>query len=179
MLDRFKLDYYRYTGSYRISFLELMRDHSLRYLLCLRGGALLKPLRKRLSIKYGLNLGSGENIGPGLYLGHAYGINVNPRASIGCNCSLHKGCTIGQENRGERRGCPVLGNDVWVGINSAVVGNITIGDNVLIAPLTYVNCDVPSNSIVLGSPCRVIPCENATEGYSDNKISFNGRANSN
>ncbi len=170
MLDKFKLDYYRYTGSYKVSPIELMRDHSLRYLLCLRGGVLLNPLRKHLSTKYGLNLGNGNNIGSGLYLGHAYGINVNPGVIIGKNCALHKGCTLGQENRGKRKGCPTLGNDVWVGINSMIVGRVTIGDHVLIAPCSFVNCDVPANSIVVGNPCKIIPRKSATAGYNDFKI---------
>lgn len=51
-----------------------------------------------------------------------------------------------------------------------VVGKITIGDNVLIAPLAYVNMDVPSNSIVLGNPARIIPRNNATEKYIQNEI---------
>ena len=46
-----------------------------------------------------------------------------------------------------------------------VVGRIHIGDDVLIAPNSFVNCDVPSHSIVVGNPCRIIPRENATEGY--------------
>ena len=59
---------------------------------------------------------------------------------------------------------------MWVGINAVVVGKIVIGDDVLIAPGAYVNCDVPSHSIVLGNPCRIIPRENATAGYIENVV---------
>lgn len=123
-----------------------------------------------MQTKYGLELGNGTNIGPGLYLGHAYGITVNPAAKIGKNCNLHKGVTVGQENRGKRKGAPTLGDYVWVGTNSVIVGNITIGDNVLIAPNSFVNRDVPSNSIVVGSPMKIIEHKNATEGYIGNAI---------
>lgn len=40
-----------------------------------------------------------------------------------------------------------------------------IGDDVLIAPLAYVNIDVPSHSIVIGNPAKIIPCEHATKDY--------------
>lgn len=90
---------------------------------------------------------------------------MNPQARIGRNCNLHKGCTIGQENRGVRKGAPTLGERVWVGAHATVVGAVVVGDDVLIAPNSYVNCDVPSHSIVVGNPCRIIPRENATEGY--------------
>lgn len=76
--------------------------------------------------------------------------------------------TIGQENRGFRKGCPTIGNRVWIGINSTIVGNITIGDDVLIAPNSFVNFDVPPHSIVLGNPGSIIHKENATEGYINN-----------
>lgn len=132
------------------------------------GGGLLMPMRKHLQTKYGLELGHGVNIAPGLYLGHAYGITVNPHAHIGRNCNLHKGCTIGQENRGRRKGAPTLGERVWVGTHATVVGAITVGDDVLIAPNAYVNKDIPSHSIVVGNPCRIIPREWATEGYEEN-----------
>lgn len=118
-----------------------------------------------MQTKYGLELGKGSNIAPGLYLGHAYGITVNPNAIVGKNCNLHKGCTIGQENRGPRKGAPVLGDRVWVGVHATVVGKIRIGDDVLIAPNSYVNQDVPSHSIVIGNPCEIIPCDGATESY--------------
>ena len=84
---------------------------------------------------------------------------------IGNNCNLAKGVTIGQENRGNRIGAPRIGNQVWIGTNSVVVGNITVGDDVLIAPNCYVNRDVPDHSIVIGNPCKIISKENATEGY--------------
>lgn len=109
------------------------------------------------------------NIGPGLYLGHVYGITINADAIIGKNCNIHKGVTIGQENRGKRKGVPRIGNSVWIGVNATVVGNITIGDDVLIAPNSYVNCDIPSHSIVYGNPCVIKPRERATDGYINNK----------
>ena len=107
-------------------------------------------------------------IGKGLYLGHAYCITVNPKAIIGDWCNLHKGVTIGQQNRGRLKGVPVIGNKVWIGVNATIVGRVTIGDDVLIAPNSYVNCDVPSHSVVIGNPCQIHHRENATEGYINN-----------
>ena len=69
------------------------------------------------------------------------------------------------ENRGKRKGTPKIGNRVWIGTGSVIVGKITIGDDVLIAPNAYVNCDVPSHSVVLGNPCIIRHKENATENY--------------
>ena len=106
------------------------------------------------------------SIGKGLYLGHPYNISVSEFAEIGNNCNLSKGVTIGAENRGTRAGAPKLGNKVWVGTNAVIVGKITIGDNVLIAPNAFVNRDVPPDSIVIGNPAQIISGHpDATEGY--------------
>lgn len=127
-------------------------------------------LRKKMQAHYGLEIPGQATIGEGFYIGHAYGITVNPDAVIGRNCNIHKGVTIGQENRGKRKGAPVLGDCVWLGVNPTVVGAVTIGDDVLIAPNSFVNCDVPSHSIVIGNPCRIIPRDNATEGYVNKRV---------
>ncbi len=120
--------------------------------------------------KHGIEISDEVKIGKGLYIGHPYNITVNTHAVIGENCNLHKGVTIGRENRGKREGAPTIGNQVWIGINATVVGKIKIGNDVLIAPNSYVNCDIPDHSIVLGNPCMVIPKENATENYINNPV---------
>ena len=109
-------------------------------------------------------------IGAGLYIGHAYDITINPNAILGKNINIHRGVLVGQSNRGGRQGAPAIGNEDWIGINAAIVGNVTIGDDVLIAPNSYVNCDVPSHSIVSGNPCIIKHKENATEGYINRKV---------
>ena len=98
-------------------------------------------------------------------MGHAYGITINPNAIIGKNCNIHKGVTIGQESRGKRKGTPAIGNRVWIGVGAVIVGNIRIGDDVMIAPNSFVNIDIPSHSIVFGNPCIVKPKNPATQDY--------------
>ena len=119
--------------------------------------------------KYHVELGTQNQIGDGLYFGHPYGITIKPNVKIGRNVNIHKGVTIGQENRGKRKGAPSIGDDVWIGINSTIVGKITIGNDVLIAPNSYVNCDIPDHSIVLGNPCIIKHCDHATENYINRK----------
>lgn len=120
--------------------------------------------------KHGIEIGRDVAIGKGLYIGHPYNITINSDAVLGNNINIHKGVTIGQENRGKRKGAPQLGNMVWIGINSTIVGNIKIGNDVLIAPNSFVNCDVPDHSIVFGNPCQVKKVTNATIDYINNIV---------
>lgn len=95
---------------------------------------------------------------------------MNPKVSIGRNCNVYNGVTIGKEKRGLREGNPVIGDQVWIGANAVIVGKIKVGNDVMIAPGAFVNFDVPDHSIVLGNPARIIHKENATEGYIKNLV---------
>lgn len=122
--------------------------------------------RKKNHVEMSINC----KIGPGLYFAHPYCITVNPRAVLGKNINLHKGITIGEEHRGTREGCPTIGDNVWIGVNSTIVGNVTIGNDVLIAANSFVNCDVPDHSVVFGNPCIIKQKDNATEKYINRRI---------
>lgn len=79
--------------------------------------------------------------------------------------------TIGQTNRGSLKGCPTIGDKVWIGTGSVIVGNIKVGNNVLIAPNSFVNTDIPDNSLVIGNPATIIAKNNPVEGYINNMMS--------
>ena len=108
--------------------------------------------------------------GSGIYIGHFGRLIIHPDATLGNNINIATGVTIGQSNRGERKGTPVIGNDVWIGTNAVIVGRVTIGDDVMICPGAFVNTDVPSHSVVIGNPAVIHHRDNATEGYINNRV---------
>lgn len=75
-----------------------------------------------------------------------------------------------QENRGKRKDVPTIGDEVWIGVNATIVEKVTVGDDALIAPNAFVNCDIPSYSVVFGNTCIIKHRDNATEDYINNKI---------
>lgn len=169
--ELYKADLARYSGGaglylnkfhYYFRRVQTSNNRILRfyYKLCLR---IIEEM-------HGLEISGRTIIGAGLYMGHVYNITISPECVLGKNINLHKGCTIGKENRGKRKGAPTIGNNVYIGINACVVGAIQIGDDVLITANSFVNCDVPSHSIVIGNPCIIIRKENATEGYVNNVV---------
>ena len=123
-----------------------------------------------LSNRTKIHIPARTSIGEGLYIGHLGRIIINPDAKLGRNINISTGVTIGMENRGKRKGSPVICDNCWIGTNAVIVGNVRIGSDVLIAPLTYVNFDVPDHSIVIGNPGKIIPKENATADYICNCI---------
>lgn len=128
-------------------------------------GKFWKLIIRYYSIKYGYQIPIDTQIGKGFYIGHVGTVVINHKAIIGEQCNVAQNVTIGMENRGSRKGCPIIGNKVWIGANSVIVGKVIIGDDVLIAPNSFINCDVPSHSVVFGNPCIIKHRENATDGY--------------
>lgn len=49
-----------------------------------------------------------------------------------------------------------IGSNVQIGANSVIAPGVTIGDNVIIGALSFVNKDIPSNCVAVGTPCKVI-----------------------
>lgn len=68
-------------------------------------------------------------------------------------------------NSRKNKGNPTIENTFWIGSGAVIIGEIRIGSNVLIAPNSYVNEDIPNNSIVIGNPIKIIKNEFATKDY--------------
>lgn len=119
----------------------------------------------KFSEKTGIMLYENMNIPKGLIVGHPGPVIINGLATFDGNLFLTHGVTIGRDIRGKRAGAPHFGKNVCIRCNSTVVGGITIGDDVLIAPNTFVNFNVPAHSIVIGNPASIHHRDNATEGH--------------
>jgi maltose O-acetyltransferase len=50
----------------------------------------------------------------------------------------------------------IIGDNVWIGGSVTILPGVTIGDNVTIGAGSVVTKDIPSNSIAVGNPCKVI-----------------------
>jgi serine O-acetyltransferase len=94
-------------------------------------------------------------LGDGFHIIHAEGsISIHPDVVIGKRCGIMHNVTIGTNMIA---GVPKIGDDVFIGVNSTILGNIRIGDRVRIGANTAVTTDIPSDSIVIGSPAKIYP----------------------
>jgi serine O-acetyltransferase len=178
----FSLDCYRKLGKYKANSKDLFLNRDLKCIYVFRKAhyycekkkkllALIWRIKlRKLTNKYDFNIPASTTIGRGFFIGHNAPIIINREAVIGDNCNIATGVTIGVENRGARKGAPILGNRVWVGTNAVIVGHISIGNNVLIAPNSFVNFNVPDNSIVIGNPGKIISKEDAVKDYICNEV---------
>lgn len=112
-----------------------------------------------IAISNGLQIGENYNIQSGCIIdpSHCFLITIGnnvtlaPRVHIlahDASTKLHLGYTvIGKVN---------IGDNVFIGANSIILPNVTIGDNVVIGAGSVVSRSVPSNSVAVGNPAKVI-----------------------
>ena len=120
--------------------------------------------QKWIEFSCGISIPASVKIGHSLYIGHFGGIIINSGCIIGNNCNIAQGVTIGVSGLNEKRGVPIIGDNVYIGANSVLAGKISIANNVLIGACSLVNQSFAENSVVLGVPALKIS-ENSSNGY--------------
>lgn len=111
---------------------------------------------------YGYNIEIGENF----YANHNTVILDAARVKFGDNVFIAPDCgfyTSGhpidfeRRNRGLEYAYPItVGDNVWIGAGVQVMPGVTIGSNVVIGGGSVVVNDIPSDSVAVGNPCKVI-----------------------
>jgi serine O-acetyltransferase len=90
-------------------------------------------------------------IGTNFLMPHPSGIVIGGTAIIGNNCIMMQNSTIGTRNLGDvGKRHATLGDDVFVGPNVVILGNITIGKNARIGAGSVVLADVNENQTIIG-----------------------------
>ena len=163
MFENLRKDYRRHGGSLtEPAFMSLAVYRYGRWAIGIRN-----PAARWLATKvYGLQkfmilnvtkvwIPPGVKLGKDFHIIHAEGsLSIHPDVVIGNRCGVMHNVTIGT-NMGS--GAPVIGDDVFIGVNSTVLGRIKIGDRVRIGANTAVSTNVPSDSVMIGSPARIYP----------------------
>ena len=158
----------------------IMRDPSLKLLYFFRKANQYKEksiiihnyyrfMLNRMRNKLGVELPLSVKVGGGMQLIHPRNITFNGKVVAGKNLTMLKGSTIGNTH-GVKGGCPIIGDNVYIGLNATVVGNIHIGNDVLICANSFVNFDVPDHSLVIGCPGVIHHKGDATGLYIQNPV---------
>ena len=87
-------------------------------------------------------------------------VTIGDDCFIGPNVGIYTAChSTDPVERNTRRewALPVtIGDNVWIGGSVTILAGVTIGDNVTIGAGSVVTRDIPSDSVAVGNPCRVI-----------------------
>lgn len=100
-------------------------------------------------VPYTCVIGKGSKFAYG-----AIGVVIHSRAQIGERVIIGQGVTIGRQLDPE--GIPEIGDNVYISAGARILGEIKVGNNVIIGANAVVVKDVPENSVVAGVPAKVI-----------------------
>lgn len=136
------------------------RNALLRKILGAAGDGLL--VEQPFYCDYGYNIRVGKNFFANfnLVILDEAPVTFGDNVFVAPNCGFY---TAGhpvdapERNIGLEYARPItVGNDVWIGAGVSVLPGVSIGSNCVIGAGSVVSRDIPSNSIAVGNPCRVI-----------------------
>jgi len=104
----------------------------------------------------GIEIHPGATIGRRFFIDHGMGVVIGETTIVGDDVLLYKGVVLGGTSLADKKRHPTIGNNVVVGTNAIVLGNILIGDNCKIGAGSVVTKPAPPNSTIVGIPGRTL-----------------------
>ena len=97
----------------------------------------------------GIEIHPGAIIGKRLFIDHGMGIVIGETATVGDDCTIYHGATLGGTGKNKYKRHPDIGNNVIIGAGSKILGPIKIGNNVKVGANAVVTKEVEDNSTVI------------------------------
>ncbi|MGB9927142.1 MAG: acyltransferase [Methanosarcina sp.] len=98
-----------------------------------------------------LKLGYKTDIGAFTYINAKSEVIIEDYVQIGSHCSIYSISTIDN-----KEGKVHLKRNCKIGSHSVIMPGVTIGENSIIGAFSFVNKDIPTNTIAFGVPAKVI-----------------------
>lgn len=108
----------------------------------------------------GIEIHPGAKIGKRLFIDHGMGVVIGETATVGNDCILYHGVTLGATDCDAPKRHPDLGNGVMVGAGAKVLGPIKIADGAKIGANSVVLQNVPEGATAVGIPAHILVQKN-------------------
>ncbi len=116
----------------------------------------------------GAEIEFNAQIGPGMFIAHPVGIVIGRGTVIGSRVTIFQGVSIVVKNWHPNyiRKFPKIGNNCFFFANSLIMGNITVGDDCVVAAQSVVTRDLPDGALAKGVPAGLFPNKGREAVYS-------------
>jgi len=98
-----------------------------------------------------LELGENTDIGAFTYINAIHGVVIEKNVQIGSHCSIYTHSTID-----DKKGKVIIKENARIGTHSSVMPGVTIGKNAVVGAHSFVNKDIPDNTLAYGVPVKII-----------------------
>lgn len=124
---------------------------------------LYRSLYRKIRNTYGIELPYTVKLGRRVVIEHQSAIVIHGYSSIGDDCIIRQGVTMGNRYLDRPYDAPKLGTRVNVGAGAKIFGNVTIGDDVNIGANAVVLIDIPSGQTAVGIPAKILKSKNSAD----------------
>ena len=122
---------------------------------------LYRALFRKIRNSYGIELPYTVQLGRRVVIEHQSGIVIHGYCSIGDDCIIRQGVTMGNRYLDRPFDAPKLGKRVNVGAGAKIFGNVTIEDDVNIGANAVVLSDIPRGKTAVGIPAKILSSKNS------------------
>lgn len=113
----------------------------------------------------GIEIHPAATIGRRFFIDHGMGVVIGETTSIGDDCTLYHGVTLGGTSWDKGKRHPTLENNVVIGAGAKVLGPITLREGARVGSNSVVVKDVPNGATVVGIPGRIIQRKRAIDPH--------------
>lgn len=98
-----------------------------------------------------LKLSKNTDIGAFTYINAKNRVEIEESVEVGSHCSIYSVSTIDNKS-----GKVILKKNCKVGSHSVVMPGVVVGENSIVGAFSFVNKDIPDNTLAYGVPVRII-----------------------
>lgn len=115
-------------------------------------GVVYRRMYRMVRDRYGIELPWTAKVGRRVVFEHQHGIVIHGFSTIGDDCVIRHGVTLGNRTADRGGDAPTLGSKVNVGAGAKILGPVQIGDGANIGANAVVLSDVPAGTTAVGVP---------------------------
>ncbi|NKQ38812.1 MAG: acyltransferase [Methanosarcinales archaeon] len=98
-----------------------------------------------------LKLGKYTDIGAFTYINAKNGVVIEDYVQIGSHCSIYSVSTID-----DKKGKVIINKNAKIGSHTTIMPNVEIGENSIIGAHSFINKNIPPNTMSYGTPIKII-----------------------
>ncbi len=117
---------------------------------------LYRALYRKVRNTYGIDLPYTVKVGRRVVIEHQGAIIVHGHCTLGDDCIIRQGVTLGNRHLDRPLEAPQLGDRVNVGAGAKILGGVTLGDDVNIGANAVVLTDISAGKTAVGIPAKII-----------------------
>ena len=124
---------------------------------------LYRSLYRKIRNTYGIDLPYSVKLGRRVVIEHQSAIIIHGNCTIGDDCIIRQGVTLGNRYLDKPLESPQLGDRVNVGAGAKILGKVNLGDDVNIGANAVVLSDIPAGQTAVGIPAKMIAAKQNQE----------------